>query len=127
MSSITDAPQQGTIGTNLQPKRFDIVIYQGDTFKFNMVLKSGASPVSVAGWTGRAKIMKTSGTPGETPEMTVAIGGSDGVVTVSLTKTETAALVNNTEYKYDVELTDSEGNVRTVLGGLITVTEDVSK
>lgn len=127
MSTVVDFPSQGTIGANLQPKRFDIVIYQGDTFKFNLALKSGITPVDVTGWTARVAILKSGNTPGETPEMTVLVGDVDGKITISLTGTETAALLNNTEYIYDVEIEDTDENIRTLIGGTIIVTEDITE
>jgi hypothetical protein len=124
---VIDFDQEGVIGTNLQPKRFDIVIYQGDTFSFNLVLSNGGTPLDVTSWTGEAEIRKASdSTPGETPNMTVAVGTTDGKITISLTDTQTAALINNTEYMYDVQLSDGS-NIRTFIGGKITVTEDVTE
>lgn len=129
MSTLIESPTAGTIGTNLQPKRFDIILYQGDTFKFDLVLEDDSeTPINVTGWTGRAQIKKViDSSPGQTPTLTLDVGGVDGTITVSLTDTETSALLNNTEYKYDIEMTDTGDNVRTFIGGVITVTEDITE
>lgn len=127
MSSVTDFESQGTIGANLLPKRYDIVIYQGDTFTFDLILENNGTPLDVTGWTGKAEINKdVLGTPGETPELGLTIGTTDGKVTVDLTNTESAALIGDTQYYYDIELTDTGSNVRTFIGGFITVTKDIT-
>ena len=127
--TIIDFPSQGTIGTNLQPKRYDILLYQGDDFEFNFVLKDiSAVPLNITGWTGLAQIKNVSdNSPAETPTLTLAIGTTDGKVTVTISNTGTSALQGDTEYKYDVQLTDAGGKKRTYLGGILTVTEDVSE
>ena len=127
--SVTDFPLAGTIGSNLLPKRYDIVIYQGDTFTFNVVLKDSLDvPLDVTGWTPEAQIKKVSdNTPAETPNLTAVAGTTDGKITVTLSGTGSSALYGATEYKYDLQVTDTSGNVRTFLGGKITVTEDVTE
>jgi hypothetical protein len=127
MSGVIDFQSQGTIGTTLQPKRYDIVIYQGDTLTFSMVLKNGATPIDITGWTALAQIKKVSdSTAAETPSLTVTVGTTDGKVTISLSDTGTSALQGATDYKYDVQLSDGT-NKRTFIGGKITVTEDISE
>ena len=126
--SVIDFNKEGSIGTNLKPKRYDIEIYQGDTFSFNLVLKDGSgNPLTITGWTGLAQIKKVSdSSPGETPSLTVTNEGA-GTFKIALTDTETGALDGDTEYKYDVQVTDNSGNKRTYIGGKITVTEDISE
>jgi hypothetical protein len=131
MSKVTDSPVQGSIGTTLQPKRYDITLYQGDTFRFNLVLNNASVPVNITGWTALAQIKKAAdNTPGETPTMTCTVGTTDGKVSVVISGTGTAALQGATEYMYDIQLTDTAAptaNVRTFIGGKITVTEDISE
>lgn len=128
MSNVVDFTQTGVIGANLKPKRYDIELYQGDTFSFYLVLKDvNNNPLNITGWTGSAQIKKVSdSSAGETPTLTLAIGTTDGKVTVSLSSTETAALSGTTDYKYDIQLSDGSSK-RTYIGGKITVTEDVTE
>lgn len=127
MSSIVDGTAVGVIGSARKPKRYDIELYQGDTFSFSLVLKNGGTPINVTGWTAQAQIKKVSdSSPGETPNLAVTVGTSDGKFTISLTDTATAALQGNTEYKYDVQLSDGTEK-RTFIGGVITVTEDITE
>ena len=124
--SIVDFPSQGDIGSDLKPKRYDIELYQGDTFAFDMVFMNGETAVDVTGWTAQAQIKKMDSTPGETPTLGLTIGGVNGKITVDLTDTETAALAGTTEYKYDIQVSDGTSK-RTFIGGKITVTEDITE
>lgn len=127
--SIVEFPSQGTIGQTFLPKRYDIAIYQGDTFKFDLVLKDeGGVPLDITGWTGLAQIKKVEdSSAAETPTLTTTVGTTDGKITIGISNTGTGALLEDVEYKYDVQLTDTAGNVRTFLGGKITITGDVSE
>lgn len=129
MSTIIDFPTQGTIGTSLKPKRYDIELYQGDTFMFTMTLKNGSTPINITGWTPLAQIRKVSDeTLGETPALDATVPtGTDGVVLIGLSNTETGALDGDTEYKYDIQLEDASGNIRTFIGGKITITADITE
>jgi hypothetical protein len=124
--SIIDFPSEGDIGVDVRPKRYDIEIYQGDTFTFTMTFLDGATPVDVTGWTAQAQIKKMDNTPGETPNLGITVGTTDGKITVDLTDTETAALAGTTDYKYDIQVSDGTSK-RTYIGGKITVTEDVTE
>lgn len=125
--SVADFPTDKTIGTELRPKRIDIEVYQGDTFKFVVGLKdANGTLIDATGWTPLAQIKKADGSAGETPVMNATVD-ADGI-TVVLSDTETGALIpTNGPYKYDVQLTDLDGNVRTFFGGTIIVTEDISE
>lgn len=127
--SITNFPIEGTVGTTLRPKRFDLEVYQGDTFTFNLVLKgNGGTPLDLTGWTALAQIKKADGSAGETPALDLTVGTTDGKVTISLSGTETGLLEPGSgPYKYDVQLTDTAGNKRTFIGGTIVITEDISE
>lgn len=127
--SIVDFPSQGTVGSSLLPKRYDIVLYQGDTFKFDLILKDNTNAaINITGWTALAQIKKVSdNSAAETPSLTCTVGGVDGKVSIGIADTGTSALLEDTEYKYDVQLTDNAGNKRTFIGGIITVTGDVSE
>jgi hypothetical protein len=128
MTTIVDFPLQGTIGANLMPKRFDIELYQGDTFKFVLAMTGPSNAVlDTTGWIGLAQIKYgATNLPGETPNMTVTIDAV-GNATVTISNTGTAALLGTTTYKYDIQFTDAASNVRTVIGGNLTITEDISE
>jgi hypothetical protein len=124
--SIINSPTQGA---SIKPKRFDIEIYQGDDFEFNVVLKDNTgTPLNLTGWTGIAQIKKSSdnGTA-EAPQFDIEVGTTDGRVTASIAGEDTALLQPQVPYKYDLQLSDTEGKRRTFLAGTILVTEEVSE
>ena len=126
--SVVDFPSAGVIGANLKPKRYDIELYQGDTFKFSLVLKNGGTPINITGWTPLAQIKRlTDSSPAETPVLTTTVTGIEGKINIGVDATGTSALDADLEYKYDLQLTDTDGNVRTFIGGKITVTADISR
>lgn len=125
--SVVDFPQVGTIGTTLKPKRYDIEIYQGDTFGFALQFKDSTNAlINVTGWSALAQIKNSDGTPAPTAAFTTVIGTTDGKITIKLTDVQSGDLPEG-EYKYDVQVTDSAGNKRTYIGGRITVVEDISE
>lgn len=129
MSRVTDFTSEGVIGESIQPKRYDIAIYQGDTFKFEILISSGATPIDLTGWTVIAQIRKINDTPGETPNINATLGGVNGKVSLSITNTGTGLLEDET-YIYDVQITDNATptpNVRTFIGGNVLVTKDISE
>jgi hypothetical protein len=123
VSSVVDFTLQGTIGTTRKPKRYDIDMYQGDTFSFYLTL-SGAG-LDVTGWTGSAKVQKISDSSPVSSVITVsAVDTTNKRFTISV---DSDLLTPGTEYKYDVQVTDSGGGKRTFIGGKITVTEDITE
>lgn len=121
--TIIDFPQQGTIGANLLPKRYDIDIYQGDTFEVILNFKDGSNVgVDLTGFTGRAQFKPTVGTP---IDITVQVnyGAVNGAVRLSYLDT---SLLSG-EYSWDLELEDSGGRKRTYIGGKVTVTTDITE
>lgn len=121
--TIIDFPQQGTIGANLLPKRYDIDIYQGDTFEVILNFKNAEEVgVDLTGFTGRAQFKPTTGSP---VDLTVSVnyGSVNGAVRVLLT--DTSALSG--EYAWDLELEDAGGRKRTYVGGRVTVTTDITE
>jgi hypothetical protein len=121
--TVIDYPQQGTIGANLLPKRYDIEIYQGDSFEVILNFKdSEGVGVDLAGFTGRAQFKPATGSP---IALTVEVnyGAVDGAVRLSYLDT---SLLSGT-YSWDLELEDSGGRKRTYIGGKVTVTEDITE
>lgn len=128
--SVRDFVVDKIVGVELRPKRINIEIYQGDTFTFNAVLTDAASnPIDFTGWSVVAQIRKIDNTPGETPTLDVTLQ-ANGVLNVFLSGTETEILQPQspeTPYAYDVQLTDASGNRRTIIGGTINITEDITE
>jgi hypothetical protein len=101
-------------------------IYRGDTFAFQMTLKTGSTTfLNVTNSVFVAQIKeKNKTTVAATFEVTKEnlLGG---VIKATLSSTESAKLIANKAYVYDIEMTNGT-NKTTILTGPILVTADVS-
>jgi hypothetical protein len=101
-------------------------IYRGDTFAFQMTLKTGSTTfLNITSSTFIAQIKEKGKT---TVAATLTVTKENllgGVIKVTLPSTESANLVPNKSYVYDVEMTNGT-NKTTILTGPILVTADVS-
>lgn len=127
---VVDFDLEGTIGVNLQPKRYDIVLYAGDTFKFDLTFQDSVpAAIDVSLWTWDADVQAVDYSP-VTPKPAISVAnktdGTDGVVTVTIDSSGLTFPLTNTPYMYDIQATDGSGNVRTFIGGQITITRDIS-
>src|SRR5690242_3219436 len=121
--SIVDFPSQGVIGTSRKPKRYDIELYQGDTFPFYLAFTG--SSLDVTGWSATSAVKKVS--DNTVVSSIITIGAVDTVNKRFLVTINSATLDPEEEYKYDIQVTDASSNKRTFIGGKITVTEDVTE
>lgn len=136
---VVNFDKAGDIGVTLRPKRFDIEVYRGDSFKFYLhllgpeVIVEGEPvkpPIDVTGWTGRCEVKDDEDIVVDTPTVTIVDGDGEtttnGIFGRFVIDFEVTADIPVGEYKYDVEMTDAGGNVRTFIGGKFTVTVDVT-
>jgi hypothetical protein len=121
--SIVNLPSEGSIGASRKPKRFDIEVYQGDTFPFYLTF-SGAS-LNVTGWTATATVKKVD--DGTVVNGIITIGAVDTTNKRFLIDLDSETLLPDTEYMYDVQVIDASANKRTFIGGIITVIEDITE
>lgn len=123
---ISSFSSQGTIGATVLPKRYDIAIYEGDTFSVTLNFKDASNvAIDLTGFTGLCQFKNSANTATvATPTVTVNSGGVTGAVLIQLL--DTTILTEGT-YLYDVQLTDPSGKKRTYIGGQITVTGDISQ
>ena len=121
---IVDFQSQGTINASLLPKRFDLEIYQGDTLSFTITLKDSLGVVKdITGWTPLGQIRSlVDNTVIDT--FTITVDGPNGILTVSIPNTGT---ITAGSYKYDIQTTDTSTNVRTWIGGNVTVIDDITE
>ena len=107
----------------------NLSIDQGATFTSDVTVKdANGNPFDLTGYTAAAKLAKGySSTRTRTDfTATVAADATSGVVTLSLTSTQTTAL-DAERYVYDLEITQtSSGNVTRVIEGIITVRPQVT-
>lgn len=122
--TVVDFPQQGSIGTSLLPSRWDIQIYQGDTFDVVINFKDGNGVgIDLTGFTALIQFKSSAGTVVATPTTSLNDGGVPGALRLTL---DTDALAAG-DYSYDLQLTSTDGKKRTFIGGKVTVTADISE
>ena len=106
------------------PPSESIAIYSGNDFEIIITVNDSAGdPVDFTGATGAAQIRDLTGTLIDS--FTVVTGGNDGLITLTLSDTQTAA-IDPGFYKSDVKITDS-GDVTTYIILVIQVVESITQ
>ena len=107
----------------------NLTIDQGATFSSDVTVKDANNqPFNLSGYTGAAKMAKGYASTRTRTSLTsvIATDATSGVVALSMTAAQTAAL-DAERYVYDVEITQtSTGTVTRVIEGLITVRPNVT-
>ena len=122
MSTVVEYPLQGTIGTTRKPKRFDIDLYEGDSFSFYLVFNG--TGLDVTGWTAASRVKDEAGVLMDTAAITIS--AIDTTNKRFLITVDSDLLPSSGEYKYDVQVTSGTSK-RTFIGGKITVDEDITE
>ena len=103
----------------------DFRIEQGSTFSFTITVTSDTGAVyPLTGATAAAILRETYSTTAHT-DFTCAVAESTGVITVSLTAAETAA-ITITSGVWDIELTEGT-TVTRLLQGTVEISPEVTK
>jgi hypothetical protein len=106
----------------------NLSIDQGATFTSDVTIKGINGEVfNLTGYTARAKMAKgySSTRTRTTITTTIANDPTTGVITLSLTATETAGL-DGERYVYDLEIVSAGNTVTRALEGIITVRPEVT-
>ena len=106
----------------------NLSIDQGATFTSDITVKDmNGNVFDLTGYTAVAKLAKGYSSTRTRTSMTTAFATdrTTGVLTISLTANQTAAL-DPERYVYDVEITSSSGSVTRVSEVIITVRPEVS-
>ena len=108
----------------------NLIIDQGSTFTSDITVKdANNNAFNLTGYTVEAKLAKGYSSTRTRTSMTgtIAADATTGVITLSLTAAQTAALDAPERYVYDVEITQtSSGAVTRVIEGIITVRPNVT-
>jgi hypothetical protein len=110
----------------------DLTIPAGATYSQTLNWKTGspAAFVNTTGFTARMQLRTSYSAASASLELTTANGRisltNAGVITLSLTATETAALAAG-RYVYDLEMVSSGGQVTRLLEGVVTVSPEVTR
>ena len=108
----------------------NLIIDQGANFSSDITVKdANGNPFDLTGYTTEAKMAKgyASTRTRTTITSAVASDATTGVVSLTLTATQTAALDAPERYVYDVEITQtSTGTVTRVIEGIISTRPNVT-
>lgn len=109
----------------------DLCIPQGATFSRVIRWKADGVNVNLTSFTARMQIRPTAASATTTLALTtengrIALGGSAGTITLTISATDTAAITAG-RYVYDLELVAANGTVTRLLQGVITVSANVTR
>lgn len=113
--------------TSIEPATWNLVIYQGDDFPFNFIIKENNVAVDLVAAAAdvRAQIRADEAAETVLAEFTVTDLGTDGLVQLILTPADTADLpITGGKWDCEVEL---DGVVRTFFKGTVTVLPEVTR
>ena len=104
----------------------NLIIDQGTTFTSTLNLTDADDiPIDLTNYSASAQFRKHY-TSSNSTSFSVSLGGNTGVLTLSLSA-NASANVTSGRYVYDVEITDSAGNITRVVEGIVTVTPNVTR
>jgi hypothetical protein len=104
----------------------NITVDQGTTFSTTITLTDdNGDPIDLTDYTGRSQMRKHY-TSSNSVSFTVSLGGTNGVVSLGLTSTQTANLTPG-RYVYDVEVVSSANVVSRIVEGIVTITPEVTR
>lgn len=103
-----------------EPATVDLSALRGDTFSQTFSIESGGEPIDLTGSTVAAALWNPR--TGETVPLVVALDPEPGSFTLTFPDPPPEA----GRYRYDVEQTDVDGNVRTWIAGGFNVKRDVT-
>lgn len=110
---------------------YDFCIPAGATFLRVIRYKADGANVNLTGYTARMQIRPTAASATTTLSLTtengrIALGGTAGTITLSISATDTAAITAG-RYVYDLELVSAGGIVTRLLQGVVTVSANVTR
>lgn len=112
-------------------KNTAITMYRGDSYPITLTLadKTSGSAIDLTGCTLLMTVDSLDAPPDDTTKLFEVAGVLDadpstGKVTFTPLTTDTATVG---AYFYDVQLTDADGNIRTVVKSTFTVSQDITK
>lgn len=114
----------------MRPGKYNLVIYQGSTFRKTFYYKPGGVAADLTGYTARCQIRETIASVTDLVELTTENGGItitalEGKIELLITATATAALTFTTAV-YDIELINGTEVIRLV-GGKVTLDKEVTR
>ena len=107
---------------------YNFTLEQGSTFSRQITVQEDGTALNLTGYTARMQMRSThdSSTIALTYTSTIASPASNGIVNLSATATQSAAIEEGI-YVYDLEIESSGGVVTRLMEGKVTVTPEVTR
>jgi hypothetical protein len=110
---------------------YDLLIEQGANFSQVITYKEDGVPVALTGYTARMQVRATLESASTLVELTtangrIALGGTAGTITLTISATDTAALTSGRGL-YDLALVIGTGIVTRLLQGVATSSRNVTR
>ena len=107
------------------PARADLRIYQGDDYGAVVTVNGGEPPDVIAGYTAKAQIRED--TADACPDVAAEIVTEVVSPVINLTLPADVTVNLCGQYVWDLEITDPNGTVTTILAGNVVVTNEVTR
>ena len=108
----------------------NLTVEQGTTFSQTLTWKIDGTAVNLTGYTARMQARKDVASSETIFSLTqsagLTLGGAAGTIIITLTATQTAALIAG-NYVYDLELVSSAGVVTRLVQGTLAVSAEVTR
>ena len=102
------------------PKKIDLNCSKGQTWSRNVYITENDAPVDLTGCTAAAEVRPAPNSNELTKTVTCTIDGAEGKITLSLSASDTAAIIPG-NYAYDLKVTDGGGDVTYYIYGIFAV------
>ena len=112
--------------------QYNVLIDQGSTYTLALTYKdSSGAAINLTGYTAAMQIRDTVNSATtqlslSSPSNGIVITAATGLITITITDTQTRALVANT-YVYDLEITSGAGVVTRLIQGSVIVNAEVTR
>ena len=107
---------------------YNFTLEQGSTFSRQITVQENGTALNLTGYTARMQMRSThdSSTIALTYTSTIASPASNGIVNLSATASQSAAIEEGI-YVYDLEIESGTGVVTRLMEGKVTVTPEVTR
>jgi hypothetical protein len=107
------------------PSRADLRIYQGDDYGAVVTVNGGTPPDVIAGYSAKAQIREATADDCDDVAAEIATEVVSPLINLTLPRDVTANLCG--QYVWDLQITDPDGTVTTILAGNVFVTSEVTR
>ena len=106
----------------------ELSLVRGDTTILPFTISDGTTPINITGYTFKFMLRTAPDAATAISFTCVVTSGTAGIMTATLSAADSANLVKDTAYYYDVQMTDTSGNVTTFISGITQpIIADVSR